>query len=81
VVLPVLDDATLIPRRFAHACHGGGGSRLDRLDDVVVAGAAADVAFELVADGLLIESLAPWRLIMSTAAMIMPGVQKPHCRP
>ena len=22
-----------------------------------------------------------WRLIMSVAAMIMPGVQKPHCRP
>ena len=26
-------------------------------------------------------SLVPLRLTMSTAAMIMPGVQKPHCRP
>src|SRR5262249_58186907 len=37
--------------------HGFGAGR-DRLHDVVVAGAAADVAFELMADGLLVEVVA-----------------------
>src|SRR5437763_424200 len=46
-------------RSFAlwHACHvaGAGG---DRLDDIVVAGAAAKIAFELFADRLLVEIVA-----------------------
>src|SRR5262245_49177221 len=37
-----------------HRFRAGG----DRLDDVVVAGAAADVAFELVPDGLVVEVVA-----------------------
>ena len=41
-------------RRFLAPLHRL-GRRQDRLDDVVVAGAAADVAFELVADRLLVE--------------------------
>src|ERR1700692_2001010 len=38
--------------------HGLGAGR-DRLDDVVIAGAAAEVALELLADGLLVELVAP----------------------
>ena len=66
--------------------HGGpllrhrGRARLHRLDDVVIAGAAADVAVELLADRL--SSSAPgWRATRSSALITMPGVQKPHCRP
>src|SRR5688572_29360616 len=36
----------------------GFGARRDRLHDVVVAGATADVAFELVPDGRLVEVVA-----------------------
>src|SRR5262249_50726892 len=49
---------------FAHALSllylpfHGLGARCDRLDDVVVAGAAAEVAFELVTDGGIVEVVA-----------------------
>jgi hypothetical protein len=51
----------------------------DRLDDVVVAGAAADIAFEILAD----LGLGRLGVSFSSAAadITMPGVQKPHCRP
>src|ERR1700729_1183285 len=39
------------------AVHGLGAGR-DRFDDVVVAGAAADVALELLADGVVVEVVA-----------------------
>ena len=38
----------------AHGARAGG----DRLDDVVIAGAAADIAFELLADGAVVEIVA-----------------------
>src|SRR5262249_21042642 len=44
-------------RRRRAASHGAGAGR-DRLDDVVIAGAAAQIAVELVADGLLVELVA-----------------------
>ena len=55
------------------------GSGHDRLDDVVVAGAAAEIALEPLAH----LALARVQLCFSrsTALMIMPGVQKPHCSP
>src|SRR3979490_1845131 len=34
------------------------GARRDRLDDVLVAGAAAEIAFELLADGVVAEVVA-----------------------
>src|SRR5207237_661898 len=43
--------------RRPHPRHGFRASR-DRLDDVVVAGAAAEIAFELLADGVLVELVA-----------------------
>jgi signal transduction histidine kinase len=52
---------------------------LHGLDDVLVAGAAAQVAFQQLAD-LAFAGLG-WFLHRSTALMTMPGVQKPHCRP
>src|SRR5947199_2520934 len=36
----------------------GAGARRDRLDDVVIARAAAQIAFELFADGVLVEIVA-----------------------
>src|SRR5882757_9332006 len=39
------------------SCHGLGACR-DRLHDVVVAGTTADVAFELMANGVLVEVVA-----------------------
>src|ERR1700688_2348406 len=44
-------------RRARAAAHGLGPGG-DRFDDVVVAGAAADVAFELLADGVIVEIVA-----------------------
>src|SRR5437773_12122318 len=41
-------------RRACARAHGAGAGR-DRLDDVVIAGAAAQIAFEFPADGLLVE--------------------------
>ena len=46
------------PRAVSAALPHGLGAGRDRLHDVVVAGAAADIAFELVADGLLVELVA-----------------------
>src|SRR5205809_3493027 len=40
-----------LPATFAH----GFSTRGDRLDDVVVAGAAAEIALKLVADGVVVE--------------------------
>src|SRR5215813_11173929 len=58
---PVALMAPLLGRRrpllSPAVAHSLGAGR-DRLHDVVVAGAAADVAFELMADGLLIELVA-----------------------
>src|SRR5262249_48710642 len=44
-------------RRACSRAHGPGAGR-NRFDDVVIAGAAAQVAFELPADGLLVEIVA-----------------------
>src|SRR4029079_17209527 len=44
----------LLRAALCHCLRAGG----DRLHDVVVAGAAADVAFELVTDGLVVEVVA-----------------------
>src|SRR6202044_448945 len=44
-------------RRTRAAAHGLGAGG-DRLDDVVVAGAAADIALELLADGVIVEIVA-----------------------
>src|SRR5580700_1194912 len=44
--------------RCARAAAHGLGPGGDRFDDVVVAGAAADVAFELLADGVIVEIVA-----------------------
>ena len=52
----------------------------DRADDVLVAGAAAEVALEPVPDLRRRSSSACLRSARS-ADMIIPGVQKPHCRP
>src|ERR1700694_451334 len=41
----------------SHSLHGGGAG-LDRLDDVMIAGAAAKMAFELFAHGALVEVMA-----------------------
>src|SRR5579871_766881 len=49
---------SLFGRRRGGAAAHGAGARGDRLDDVVVAGAAADIAFELFADGVLVELVA-----------------------
>ena len=57
-----------------------GSTASDRFDDVVVAGAAAEVALEPLAHrlhvgvGLLLEEA-------DTIAITMPGVQNPHCSP
>src|SRR5690606_5018567 len=56
IVLPSARDSS-DPARRSPQLHPG-GARLDRLHDVVVAGAAADVALELVADRVLVEALA-----------------------
>src|SRR6202011_3206656 len=45
------------PVRMRAAAHGL-GARRDRFHDVVVAGASADVAFELFPDGALVELVA-----------------------
>src|SRR5205085_12129361 len=47
--------------------HAGGGVE-HRFDDIVIAGAAADIAFQLVPDGLLVE----------LAAMAMDDVDRRH---
>ena len=65
-------------RRLQRACVAA-ASRIGG-DDVVVAGAAADVALDGVAD-LARRSGPGSRSRRSAAAMIMPGVQKPHWRP
>ena len=64
-------SAACCSRRPGHGLGAGG----NRLDDVVVAGAAAQIAFELGPDGLLVEARAPCRFTISIADMIMPGVQ------
>jgi hypothetical protein len=57
--------------------HGAAMALLHGLDDVLVAGAAADVAFER---SRISSSLGlGLRLHRSTALITMPGVQKPHC--
>ena len=53
---------------------------LHRAHDVLVAGAAAQVAFEPVAD-LFVASDSGSARSSSCVARIMPGVQKPHCSP
>src|SRR5215467_7103582 len=65
--MPVAFPGTSLPIPSASACaaaacgastrHGLGTGR-DRLDDVVVAGAAAEIALEFLADGLLVEVVA-----------------------
>ena len=55
------------------------GRLLDRLDDVHVAGAAAEVAADALADLPLVGS-GFWSSSQA-ACMIIPGVQKPHWRP
>jgi hypothetical protein len=52
---------------------------LHGLDDVLVARATAQVAFEQLANFALVGF--GWFLHRSTALMTMPGVQKPHCKP
>jgi hypothetical protein len=70
-------------RAFMVRCSSlhGGSALLHGLDDVVVAGAAADVAFQRLAHLLLACAWQPWCCTRSTALITMPGVQKPHCRP
>src|SRR4029078_12475213 len=51
---PDSESCALVLRALAH----GLGARRDRFHDVVLAGTAADIAIELVADGLLVEVVA-----------------------
>src|ERR1051326_538553 len=46
---------SLFGRRRCRAAAHGAGAGGNRFDDVVVTGAAADIAFELFADGVLVE--------------------------
>src|SRR5215469_11770086 len=57
---PVVTLTSLPCSALSCSAHGLGAGR-DRFDDVVIAGAAADVAFELLADGVVVEvvTLAP----------------------
>ena len=57
-----------------------GGALLHRLDDVVIAGAAAQIAVEPFAHRPSRRGFG-LRCARSIALMTMPGVQKPHCRP
>ena len=51
----------------------------DRLDDVVVAGAAAEIAFQALADLASRSRPSGCVFTRSIALITMPGVQKPHC--
>jgi hypothetical protein len=53
--------------------------RQDRLDDVVVARAAADIALEYSRTSCLVG--VGFSRNSAVADMIIPGVQKPHCSP
>ena len=69
---------------FARGRHVGAGAQgrgrlADRRHDVLVAGAAADVALDRVAD--LVVGRVRVAASRSAAAMIIPGVQNPHWRP
>ena len=66
-----LDAAYGGPLRACADVFAGGGAH--GLDDIVVAGAAADVAFQAVAD--LVFAGVGVLLSREAAAMIMPGVQ------
>ena len=59
--------------RVGHSRTSVGGRVLHGLDDVLVAGAPAEVALEPVAD--LVLARVGFSLSRSIAAMIMPGVQ------
>ena len=61
-------------------CRERGRGVANGAHDVLIAGAAAHVAFETVADFRVAKASGFVRR-SSCAAMIMPGVQKPHCRP
>ena len=50
---------------------------VDRVHDVLVAGAAAQIAFEALADLFVLGLGLRSRICLEV--MIMPGVQKPHC--
>jgi hypothetical protein len=65
-------------RLFGHLRNRPAAGRVQhRFDDIVVAGAAADAAFQLVASS----NLSLWRCTISIADMIMLGVQQSHCGP
>jgi len=65
--------------RLSYSCPHLLSGRLDRAYDVLIASAAADISLETLTDlGLCGLGLFLSRLY---EAIIMPGVQKPHCRP
>src|SRR5215212_8488768 len=61
---------------FGHRLGAGG----DRLDDVLVTGAAAQIAFELFADDL-VRKIVALAIDQIDRGHDHAGVQKPHCRP
>ena len=66
---------------FTHSAGMFSGRPLEyALHDVVVAGAPAEIAVELVPD-LRLRSARVALEDLAVRAMIMPGVQKPHCSP
>src|SRR6516162_934594 len=80
---PVVTLTSLLCSALSCSAHGLGAGR-NHLDDVVVAGAAADVALELLADGVIVEvvTLAPdhvdrghnhaGRAVAALQAMVLP---------
>ena len=66
----------VVAMAYASRLRRGG---LHRVDDVLIAGAAAEIAFEAVAD--FVVGGAGVRSSSCFDVMIMPGVQNPHCRP
>ncbi len=64
----------------ADRCRDGGRRGLDRLHDVHVAGAAADVPGDRPAH-VVVASGRGSRSSSATPTSIIPGVQNPHCRP
>ena len=61
------------------ACMAAAPASTD-VHDVLISGAAADIAFEPVTH-VRLGRLRIARRANSTALISMPGVQKPHCRP
>ena len=68
----VIDRASLVPARRPAVAHG--------LDDPLVAGAAAEVAGQAVAD-LVVGRGRGCRSRKAVTDTTKPGVQNPHCRP